>query len=97
MKRVLALLLVLLLLVPVIAVAETARDLVPDPSLWGVSRTKFKNEFNVSFSEIEANGYKCLTETGLTVDYYPMDAYYEFASQEGTYNGLSRVLYLLDV
>ena len=97
MKRVLALLLVLLLLVPVIAVAETARDLVPDPSLWGVSRTKFKNEFNVSFTEIEANGYKCLTETGLTVDYYPMDAYYEFASQEGTYNGLSRVLYLLDV
>ncbi|MBR2570841.1 MAG: hypothetical protein IKE30_01735 [Clostridia bacterium] len=97
MKRILAALLVVFLLVGSCAFAETAQDLIPDTSLWGVSRTKFRNQFGTSFGEIEANGYKCLVETGLTVDGYPMDAYYEFASSEMGYSGLSRVLYLVSL
>jgi len=96
MKRI-ALLLVVLLLVPIIALAESAADLVPDTSLWGVSRTKFRNTYDETFTDVTIGDYKGLLYQGLEVDGYALDAYFEFSSKESNYNGLSKVVYLLPV
>ncbi len=96
MKRLLVLLLVLMM-ISTIALAETAADLVPDTTLWGISRTRLKEANDAVFTDVEIGEYKSLMIPGLEVDSYTMDAYFEFSSKEKNYNGLSRVVYLLDV
>lgn len=100
MKRILALVLALLLL-GVSGIAEAASygvvDLIPDTSQWGYSRTKFKEANGTGFQDIEIGGFKSLYLPAIPVGSYSMDGYYEFASKQGNYYGLSRVIYLLDV
>ena len=101
MKRLLASLVVLIMcsifLIPTFALAETITDIVPDTTQWGISRTKFKELNGKNFTDIEIGENKSLTGDFKKIDGYLMGSYYEFATPQKNYNGLSRVVYLLDV
>ena len=96
MKKWLSALIIILILVPV-ALADTVADLVPDTSLWGISRTKFKEQNGRGLQEIEVGDYKCIVVPDFEVNGYTMDCYLEFGESMGNYYGLSRVIYILDV
>ena len=101
MKKVListiALVLCSLMLIPMMAMAETITDIVPDTDQWGISRTKFKELNGKNYVDIEIGENKSLSGDFKKIDGYLMGSYYEFATPQKNYNGLSRVVYLLDV
>ena len=97
--RFLAFLLALLMIVPV-AVADEAyaiQEVIPGDPDWGLSRTKFKSTYNVDFQDIEIDGFKSLTLPSIVIEGLPMAGYYVFGLSQGSYNGLSKVIYLVDV
>ena len=101
MKRFLASVVVLVMcftiLIPTFAMAETITDILPDTTQWGISRTKFKELNGKNYADIEIGENKSLTGDYKKIDGYIMGSYYEFATPQKNYNGLSRVVYLLDV
>ena len=101
MKRFLASVVVLIMcfmiLIPTFAMAETITDILPDTTQWGISRTKFKELNGKNYADIEIGENKSLTGDYKKIDGYLMGSYYEFATPQKNYNGLSRVVYLLDV
>ena len=97
--RFIALLLVLLMFVPVAIGEETyaIEDIIPDVEDWGLSRTRYKQAYGNSFKDIELEGFKSLYSPAISIEGFVMVAYYEFGMDKGSYNGLSKVIYLLDV
>ena len=64
MKRVIILVFVLLL-IPAMVLAETAANLIPDTTQWGMSRTKFKEANDAAFTNVEIGAYKSLMLNGI--------------------------------
>ena len=92
-----ALILCSLMLIPMMAMAETITDILPDTDQWGISRTKFKELNGKNYADIEMGENWGLSGDFKEIDSYLMGSYYEFAMPQKNYNGLSRVVYLLDV
>ena len=102
MKRmisIIALLLALLMIVPVAVADEayTIQEVIPGDLDWGLSRTKFKSTYDADFQDIEIEGFKSLTLPSIVIEGLPMAGYYVFGLSQGSYNGLSKVIYLVDV
>ena len=77
---------------------ETIGKQLPDASQWGLSRTRFRNENGNGYKDIVVDGYNCLKKnTMVEIGDYTMEAYYQFATDKGSYYGLSKVAYILDV
>ena len=99
MKRIVIALCVLALVLSLApaALAYTVIDTVPDTSEWGLSRTRFREAHDGEFSDGEVDGFRSLIMDDLEVEGYTMDAYLVFGEKKGSYYGLSRIVYLLDV
>lgn len=97
--RVIVLLLTLFLLVPLAVGDEayTIEDIIPNIEDWGLSRTRYKQAYGNSYKDIELDGFKSLYIPKISIEGFDMVAYYEFGMDKGSYNGLSKVIYLLDV
>lgn len=94
MKRRIALWMVLMLIFSS-ALAETARGLIPEASLWGMSRTNVNKQFGGTAEAVMIGENAGLKVAGIEVEGYVMDAYYVFSENMRTYYGLSKVSYLL--
>ncbi len=99
MKKLSGILVVLLVSLMVFgaALSESILDTIPDTAQWGISRTKFKELNGNVFESVTAGGYQALAYRGRDVEGWPMDVYFIFAERQGSYYGLSEVVYLLDV
>ncbi len=99
MIRVIALLLALLMFVPAAIADEayTIQEVIPGNTDWGLSRTKFRSMYDADFQDIEIDGFKSLTLPSIVIEGFRMTGYYVFGLNQGSYNGLSKVIYLLDV
>ena len=97
-QRALAIFLALFLLSQCCALAETVTQVLPSQDWWGLSRTRFKQANGNGYLDIELEGFKSLKKnTQIDIDGYEMEAYYEFGTDMGSYYGLSKVVYMLDV
>ena len=95
-----AMTLLIVLLLQAGAWSETVGDIIPDVTQWGISRDDFANGISGELTACEINKKKALKQTGLTVDEYPMEAYYVFGekmwdSNGWTYSGLNKIVYVL--
>ena len=97
--RFIALLLALLLVIPAAIADEayTIQEVIPGNPDWGLSRTKFKSMYDADFQDIELEGFKSLTLPSIVIEGLQMSGYYVFGLSQGSYNGLSKVIYLVDV
>lgn len=99
MKYLISSIVVIALLV-LYADAEGIDTIVPDTSLWGLSRNDFKGLKPYDYSETQIGKSKCLFRSKLNIEGYIMDVYYIFGekmwnSDGWTYKGLSKIVYLL--
>ena len=99
MIRAIALLLVLFMIVPTAMADEayTIQEVIPGNPDWGLSRTKFKSMYDAEFQDIELEGFKSLTLPSIVIEGLQMAGYYVFGLNQGSYNGLNKVIYLVDV
>ena len=102
-RRIRSLIVVIIMIISLIsslAIAETADSLIPDTSMWGISRDDLQKRFDDELYSCEVGKAKGLLLTGIDVDGYSMDAYYVFGEKTWnakgfTYSGLSKITYIL--
>ena len=92
MKYLISSIVVIALLV-LYADAEGIDTIVPDTSLWGLSRNDFKGLKPYDYSETQIGKSKCLFRSKLNIEGYIMDVYYIFGekmwnSDGWTYKGV---------
>ena len=74
--------------------------LIPENTIWGISRDDFMKSNHATYTKCKVGNKKALTTSNIIVDEYTMDGYYIFDermwdSEGRTYNGLSKITYLL--
>ena len=99
MKRIISAALIVFLLTAD-ALAAGIDSIIPDASLWGISRKELQKTANVKYTTMEIGKTKVLQRSGIEIDGILMDAYYVFDyftwdSTGFTYNGLSKIVFLL--
>lgn len=94
MKRMTALILALTL-IAAIASADISDSVLFDQSLWGLSRSAFQKRVKNSLETVKIGSGTGLKLTGMNVYGYPMDAYFLFDAQMGTYLGFSKAVFIL--
>lgn len=97
LARILSAFLCMMLVFQFTAIGDSVSDILPETLQWGLSRTRFREANGSGYADIELEGYKSLMKAGLEIDGYKMDAYYQFATDKGSYYGLTKAIYLLDV
>ena len=95
MKRWVALLVALLLMVCASALGETAKEAIPQASLWGMSRTNVHRRLEGAGKARMIGENAGLKIEGVELEGHMMDVYYVFSENMSTYYGLSKVTYLL--
>lgn len=98
-KRIFTLTLVLLM-ISTVALADSIGSIVPDNSYWGISRKQLQKITKADYETLEIGKKKVLHCSNIEVNNLAMDAYYVFDystwDETGyTYNGLSKIVYLL--
>lgn len=99
MKRMVVLVL-LLIAISVSAFADGIESIIPDTAIWGISRKELRKKSKVEYNDLKVGKKKALQCTGIDVEDNSMDTYYIFDystwdSTGYTYNGLSKIVYLL--
>ena len=87
--------LVLLLLVLSLLLAAHAEEygiaeILPDSNVWGMTTDAFQSAFPGSYSSAQVGKAPALVKSNLSVEGYPMSAYYVFAD-----GNLSKITYVL--
>lgn len=100
MKKLFLLFVLLCLLMSFTSLAEDIDELIPDSSMWGMSRNAMEEEIWGDYTECTVGKSKGLKLDSVEVSEHSMDPYYVFGEQmwnsEGkTYKGLSKVVYVL--
>lgn len=100
MKRNIISILVILFIFQSIAIGETINSIIPDKTIWGISRKELTQNSDSDFKTIEIGKTKVLQQSNIIVENTPLDAYFVFGfptwKADGyTYNGLSKIVYLL--
>lgn len=99
MKRFLMSVIIFLLIMS--AIAENKENIIPDRSIWGISRGELKKLYDMDFIECKVGGKKCLMTSNIIIGSYNMNVYYVFGeimidSKGLTYSGLTKIAYILD-
>jgi len=100
MKKLFLLFVLLCLLVSFTSLAEDIDELIPDSSMWGMSRTAIEKNIWCNYKECIIGKSKGLKLDTVEVAEHSMDPYYVFNermwnSEGKTYKGLSKVVYVL--
>lgn len=80
--------------------AEGIDKIIPDDSLWGISRNDLKDVVPYKFIESKIGNANCLKASNIVIGNYTMDVYYVFKekmwnSEGWTFKGLSKIAYIL--
>lgn len=98
-KRILILALILIL-GSAVAMADSIESIIPTTSIWGISRKKLQSSTGTDYTPMEIGKTHVLQRSGIEIDDVAMETYYVFDyftwdSTGFTYNGLSKIVYLL--
>ena len=97
LKRTISLILVFIVF---FSTAYAKIALIPNEKVWGYSRDQLRKKYPSNYSECKVGDAKALKLSDVEVNGYNMDAYYVFDEKTWdasgyTYNGLSKIAYLL--
>lgn len=86
-------------LMPSLALAATAGSLIPEPSIWGISRDDLKKQVKAEYSDIKVAKSQALKREGLEAEGYPLEAWYVFGDDVTdatgySYHGLSKIAFI---
>ena len=78
-----------------IASAESIESIIPDASIWGISRNNLKEIYKADYEESQVGEDEALCVSNVEICSFNMDVYYVF--DETADGGLSKIAYILNV